>query len=67
MVSKPKAPKKSDADIRAEEEAKRQREAAAEAEAQRIRNQEAQSQGRRSLISGITGGQGVREEDTSLF
>lgn len=67
MVSSPKAPKRSDSDIRAEEEAKRQREAAAEAEAQRIRESEARSQGRRSLVSGISGGTGVQEQDTTLF
>ena len=67
MVSKPKAPKRSKADIEAEEAAKIEREKAAEIEAQKIREQEAKAQGRRSLVSGISGGTGVREEDTSLF
>ena len=65
MVSKPKAPSRSE--VLAEEEAKRQREEQAAIEAQRVREQEAQAQGRRSLISGISGSRGVQEDETSLF
>ena len=65
MVSKPKAPKgPSEAELA---KAKAERERAAEEEAQKAREEQARTQGRRSLISGISGGTGVREEDTSLF
>ena len=59
-------PPKSRAQVLAEEEAARERELQAAQEAQRVREQEASAQGRRSLISGISGSTGV-SAGTTLF
>ena len=59
-------PPKSRAQVLAEEEAQKERERQASLEAQRVREQEAAAQGRRSLVSGISGSTGVSSA-TTLF
>ena len=63
-------PKQTQADIRAEEEAAAERERQAALEAQRVRESEAAAQGRRSLVSSISGSTGVQAVEggsASLF
>ena len=60
------SPPKSRQDVLAEEEAQAERERQAAVEAQRVREQEASAQGRRSLVSGISGSTGV-SQGTTLF